>query len=47
MIYPICADRKGMTLNVNADTVAAHVAKAVGAEEMVLVTDVPGILRGR
>ncbi len=46
VIYPICADERGSVLNVNADTVAAHVAKAAGAREMVLVTDVPGILRG-
>lgn len=45
VIYPICADNDGMTLNVNADTVAAGVAKAAGASEMVLVTDVPGILK--
>jgi len=32
-------------MNVNADTAAAHIAKAVKAEELVLVTDVPGILR--
>ncbi len=46
VIYPICADEHGSALNVNADTVAAHVARAAGAKEMVLVTDVPGILRG-
>jgi acetylglutamate kinase len=46
VIYPICVDENGRKLNVNADTVAAHVARAAGAEEMVLVSDVPGILRG-
>jgi acetylglutamate kinase len=46
VIYPICADENGRKLNVNADTVAAHVARAAGANEMVLVSDVPGILRG-
>jgi acetylglutamate kinase len=46
VIYPICADKHGSVLNVNADTVAAHVARAAGAREMVLVTDVPGILSG-
>ncbi len=44
VIYPICADATGKKYNVNADTVAAHIAKAVHAKEMVLVTDVPGIL---
>jgi len=45
VIYPICASGEGIMLNVNADTVAAHVARAAGALEMVLVTDVPGILK--
>jgi len=45
VIYPICATKDGQRMNVNADTAAAHIAKAVRAEEFVLVTDVPGILR--
>jgi acetylglutamate kinase len=45
VIYPICASAEGDRMNVNADTAAAHIAKAVKAEEFVLVTDVPGILR--
>jgi acetylglutamate kinase len=45
VVYPICADAQGNKFNVNADTVAAHVARASGAREMVLVTDVPGILK--
>jgi acetylglutamate kinase len=45
VIYPICASADGTRFNVNADTVAAHVARAAGAREMVLVTDVPGILK--
>ena len=45
VIYPLCADAAGVKLNVNADTVAAGVAEAARAAEMVLVTDVPGILQ--
>jgi acetylglutamate kinase len=45
IIYSICSDRKGHLYNVNADTAAAHVAKAVRAEEFILVTDVPGLMR--
>lgn len=45
VIYPICASPDGTRYNVNADTVAAHVARAARAPEMVLVTDVPGILK--
>lgn len=46
VIYPICAGEDGGSLNVNADTVAAFVAKSIGADEMILVTDVPGMLKG-
>jgi acetylglutamate kinase len=45
VIYSICADREGHLYNVNADTAAAQVAKAVKAAEFILVTDVPGLMR--
>ncbi len=35
----------GSSLNVNADTAAAKIAAALGAEKLVLMTDVSGILR--
>ncbi|MDR3122811.1 MAG: acetylglutamate kinase [Treponema sp.] len=38
-------DAKGHSLNVNADTAAAKIAAAMGAEKLVLMTDVRGILR--
>lgn len=38
-------DAKGEALNVNADTAAAQIAAALGAEKLVLMTDVRGILR--
>jgi acetylglutamate kinase len=38
---------KGHLLNVNADTAAAAVARALGAEKLVFLTDTPGILRDR
>lgn len=38
------ADDGGL-LNVNADTAAAAVARALGAEKLVFLTDTPGILR--
>jgi len=44
-IYPICADADGKKMNVNADTVASGIAAAMGCDEMVFITDVPGILR--
>lgn len=36
----------GGPMNVNADTAAAAVAAALGAPELLLVSDVPGVLRG-
>ncbi|GHU35322.1 acetylglutamate kinase [Spirochaetia bacterium] len=35
----------GHALNINADTAAASIAGAVQAEKLILMTDVPGILR--
>jgi acetylglutamate kinase len=35
----------GKPLNINADTAAAKIAAALSAEKLVLMTDVPGILR--
>lgn len=39
----IGATIEGEPLNVNADTVASHIALAVAAESLLLVTDTPGI----
>ncbi len=44
VIYPIGIDYEGGHVNVNADTAAAHIAAALQCEEMILITDVPGIL---
>ncbi len=38
-------DDEGHALNINADIAAAKIASAVGAEKLVLMTDVQGILR--
>jgi acetylglutamate kinase len=40
-----CGADQGLSLNVNADTAAAKIAAAVKAEKLILITDVPGILR--
>lgn len=45
VVYSICADESGMLMNVNADTAAAALAAGVGASDMILVTEVPGVLR--
>jgi acetylglutamate kinase len=45
VIYPICSTKDYKLMNVNADTAAAHIAKTIKAEDMILITDVPGIMR--
>jgi acetylglutamate kinase len=44
VIAPLAAGPDSGPLNVNADTVAGEVARALGAEKFVLFTDVPGVL---
>ncbi len=43
VIAPLAAGPQSQPLNVNADTVAGEVARALGAEKLVLFTDVPGV----
>lgn len=45
VISPIGVDEKGNTLNLNADTVAGEVGGKIRAEKLIILTDVPGILR--
>jgi acetylglutamate kinase len=44
VIAPIGAGAAGETYNINADYVAGEIAAALGAEKLVLLTDVEGIL---
>ena len=44
IVSPLSADAKGTLLNVNADTVAAVIAGALGAEKLIIATGAPGIL---
>lgn len=43
VIAPVGIDDEGQSYNINADNVAAAVAKAVSAEKLILLTDVEGI----
>jgi acetylglutamate kinase len=43
VIAPIAVDDAGGSLNVNADFVASKVAAALGAEKLVLLTDIEGV----
>lgn len=45
VITPIGIDSEGHSLNINADIVAAELAISVHANKLILITDVPGILR--
>lgn len=44
VISPVSADADGTLLNINADTVAAALASALGAEKLILATGTAGIL---
>jgi len=44
VISPLSADDSGTLLNINADTVAAALGAALGAEKLILCTAAPGIL---
>lgn len=45
VVGPPAITAEGELVNVDADAVAAHVAAAVGARTLVLLTNVPGLLR--
>ncbi|AMK15132.1 acetylglutamate kinase ArgB [Methanobrevibacter olleyae] len=45
VISPIGIAENGNTLNLNADTVAGSIAGEVDAEKLIILTDVPGVLR--
>jgi acetylglutamate kinase len=45
IISSTAADSGGQCYNINADTVAAEVATALGARRLVYLSDVPGLLR--
>ena len=45
VISPVGIAKDGTSLNLNADTAAGEVASAMGAEKLIILTDVPGVLR--
>lgn len=44
VVSPVSSDDTGTVLNINADTVAASIGAALGAEKLILCTGAPGIL---
>ena len=47
VISSVAADEMGQPYNINADTVAGELAAALGAEKLILLTDIPGILKDK
>ena len=47
VISTVASDRVGNVYNINGDTAAARIAGALGAERLIMMTDVAGILRDR
>jgi acetylglutamate kinase len=47
VISSVACDEEGQAYNINADTVAGEIAAALGAEKLILLTDIPGILEDR
>ena len=47
VISTVGCDRQGNVYNINGDTAAAHIAGALGAERLIMMTDIAGILRDR
>ncbi len=45
VIATIGVDAQGQLYNINGDTAAAAIAGAMGAEKLIFMTDIPGILR--
>lgn len=45
VLASLCADTEGNIYNVNADTIAQCLAVALSAERLIILTNVPGILR--
>ena len=47
VVSSLGCDTSGNVYNINADTAAAYIAGAIGAESLISMTDVPGILRDK
>lgn len=47
VISTVASDRKGNVYNINGDTAAAHIAGALGAERLIMMTDIAGILQDK
>ncbi len=47
VISTLGCDKDGNTYNINGDTAAAYIAGALGAERLIMMTDIAGVLRDK
>ena len=47
VVSSLGCDKKGNSYNINGDTFAARIAGALGAERMIMMTDISGIMRDK
>lgn len=47
VVSTVGCDRDGNAYNINGDTAAAHIAGALGAERLIMMTDIAGILKDK
>ncbi len=47
VVSTLGCDAEGNTYNINGDTAASHIAGALGAERLIMMTDISGVLRNR
>ena len=47
VISTVGCDKEGNTYNINGDTAAAYIAGALGAERLIMMTDIAGLLRDK
>ncbi len=47
VISTVASDHAGNAYNINGDTAAAYIAGALGAERLIMMTDIAGILRDK
>ena len=47
VISTVGCDRQGNTYNINGDTAAAHIAGALNAERLIMMTDIAGLLKDK
>jgi acetylglutamate kinase len=45
VVASVAEDRDGQALNLNADIAAGEIAASLQAEKLILMTDVPGVMR--